>query len=70
MASSDGQIEARAVRAAADWHAVWLLGLGLCAALWPASPGSDLRFALGAAGRAGPGGPAVALAPGGRSPRR
>ncbi|HLY79190.1 MAG TPA: hypothetical protein VKQ70_07435, partial [Caulobacteraceae bacterium] len=53
MASSDVQIEACAFRAAADWHAVWLVGLGLCAVLWPTPAGSDLNFALGAAAAPG-----------------
>src|ERR1700679_853132 len=48
MASSDVQIDARAYKAAADWHAVWLVGLGLCAALWPAPPYTDLNLALAA----------------------
>jgi cell cycle sensor histidine kinase DivJ len=53
MASSDVQIEARAFRAAADWHAVWLVGLGLCAVFWPTPPGSDLHLALGVAAAPG-----------------
>jgi two-component system, cell cycle sensor histidine kinase DivJ len=53
MASSDVQIEVRAFRAAADWHAVWLLGLGLCAVFWPTASGSDLHLALGAAAAPG-----------------
>src|SRR5580700_7616992 len=53
MASSDVQIETRARRAAADWHAVWLVGLGLCALFWPTPPASDLNLALGAAAAPG-----------------
>ncbi len=53
MASSDVQIETRAYRAAADWHVVWLIGLGLCALFWPTTPTSDLNLALGAAAAPG-----------------
>jgi cell cycle sensor histidine kinase DivJ len=53
MASSDVRIEARAFRAAADWHAVWLVGLGFCAICWPTPPTSDINFALGAAAAPG-----------------
>src|ERR1700693_6065020 len=53
MASSDVQIETRAYRAAADWHAVWLVGLGLCAGFWPTAANSNLNFALGAAAAPG-----------------
>ena len=53
MASSDVQIETRAFRAAADWHAAWALGLGLCALFWPSSADSDLNIALAAAAAPG-----------------
>jgi len=53
MASSDVQIDARAYRAAADWHAAWLVGMGLCAAFWPAPPYTDLNLALTAAAAPG-----------------
>ena len=53
MASSDVQIEARAFRAAADWHAAWLVGLGLCALFWPTPQSSDLNYALAAAAAPG-----------------
>jgi cell cycle sensor histidine kinase DivJ len=53
MASSDVQAETRALRAAADWHVVWLIGLGLCALFWPTAPSSDLNLALGAAAAPG-----------------
>jgi cell cycle sensor histidine kinase DivJ len=53
MASSDVQIEARAFRAAADWHAAWLVGLGLCALFWPTPQNSDLNYALAAAAAPG-----------------
>jgi cell cycle sensor histidine kinase DivJ len=53
MASSDVQIEARAFRAAADWHAAWLVGVGLCALFWPTPPSSDLNYALAAAAAPG-----------------
>jgi len=53
MASSDVQIDARAYRAAADWHAAWLVALGLCAAFWPAPPNTDLNLALAAAAAPG-----------------
>jgi len=53
MASSDVQIETRAYRAAADWHVVWLIGLGLCALFWPTTPTSNLNLALAAAAAPG-----------------
>ncbi len=53
MASSDAQIEARAFRAAADWHAAWLVGVGLCALFWPTPQTSDLNYALAAAAAPG-----------------
>ena len=53
MASSDVQIEARAFRAAADWHAAWLVGVGLCALFWPTPQSSDLNYALAAAAAPG-----------------
>ncbi len=53
MATSDVQIETRAFRAAADWHAVWLVGLGLCALFWPTAIDSNLNYALGAAAAPG-----------------
>jgi two-component system, cell cycle sensor histidine kinase DivJ len=53
MASSDVQIDARAFRAAADWHAVWMVAFGLCAAFWPAPPATDLNLALAAAAAPG-----------------
>ncbi|HVM98974.1 MAG TPA: HAMP domain-containing sensor histidine kinase [Caulobacteraceae bacterium] len=53
MVAADAQIDKRARRAAADWHAVWLLALGACAIAWPAPADSDLTGALAAAAAPG-----------------
>jgi cell cycle sensor histidine kinase DivJ len=53
MASSDVQAEARAVRAATGWHAVWLLGFVVCALFWPVPINSNLNLALAAAAAPG-----------------
>jgi cell cycle sensor histidine kinase DivJ len=53
MHAADARIDRRARRAAADWHAVWLVAFGLCALAWPTPPNSDLGLALAAAAAPG-----------------
>ncbi|HEY2709575.1 MAG TPA: HAMP domain-containing sensor histidine kinase [Caulobacteraceae bacterium] len=53
MVAADVQIDARARRAAADWHAVWLLAFAICAVGWQAPPQTDLTAAFAAAAAPG-----------------
>jgi cell cycle sensor histidine kinase DivJ len=53
MDAADADIEARGVRAAANWHAVWALALGVCALAWPAYDDLTLNYAMGAAAAPG-----------------
>jgi cell cycle sensor histidine kinase DivJ len=50
---ADAKIEARALDAAANWHAVWALAFALCALGWPADESLTLNYALGAAAAPG-----------------
>ena len=53
MKPADAEIEQTTLKGAADWHAVWALGLGFCALAWPAGDDLTLNYALGAAAAPG-----------------
>jgi two-component system, cell cycle sensor histidine kinase DivJ len=53
MIAADAENQRRALRAAANWHAVWALALGVCALAWPAGDSLALNYALGAAAAPG-----------------
>jgi cell cycle sensor histidine kinase DivJ len=53
MEEADAEVEARALRAAANWHAAWGLAFALLAAVWPHADSSYLRLALASAAAPG-----------------
>jgi cell cycle sensor histidine kinase DivJ len=53
MIAADAENQRRALRAAANWHAVWALALGVCALAWPAGDSLALNYALAAAAAPG-----------------
>jgi cell cycle sensor histidine kinase DivJ len=53
MIAADAENQHRALSAAANWHAVWALALGVCALAWPAGDSLALNYALGAAAAPG-----------------
>jgi len=53
MIAADAENQRRAIRAAANWHAVWALALGVCALAWPAGDSLALNYALAAAAAPG-----------------
>jgi cell cycle sensor histidine kinase DivJ len=53
MIAADAENEQRARRAAANWHAVWALALGVCALAWPAGDSLALNYGLAAAAAPG-----------------
>jgi cell cycle sensor histidine kinase DivJ len=50
---ADAEIEARALSAAANWHAVWALAFAICALAWPVDDSLTLNYALAAAAAPG-----------------
>jgi len=53
MIAADAENQRRALGAAANWHAVWALALGVCALAWPAGESLTLNYALAAAAAPG-----------------
>jgi cell cycle sensor histidine kinase DivJ len=53
MLSADAEVERRAAHAAANWHALWALVLGLTALAWPSIEGVAVSQALAAAAAPG-----------------